>query len=245
MFPDAFQQFDGGLSDLDLGVKEAEGDVKETGMRLGRDGQELTDFGVRADGREESEIDGGGVGVRELLSAEAVVVVMQVDGGDWPGGVEVSEVLDEAVVASGVPPAFDSADVPAQFSLSRCFVAPYVAMSRNTRRTGVGFFATDIQCRGSIHRFLKSGGDAREFDNVISPFGPDDVLTMATGNASKDIVHKCLIAGGIRYPGHRHRRTDESICVRRILLLKVNETISDRGGIDAVTDLHPPRGNVT
>lgn len=58
MLSDPFQQCDRRQSDFAFGMKEAQGDVKQTGMRLGRHSQKLANLSIGTYRRGEGEIDG-------------------------------------------------------------------------------------------------------------------------------------------------------------------------------------------
>lgn len=76
-------------------MEETEADVEESSTGLGRHGQELTDFVVRADPGGEGKVDGTTIVVAELKAAEAIVLMRKVEGADRSSLKEDNEVLDE------------------------------------------------------------------------------------------------------------------------------------------------------
>lgn len=76
-------------------MEEAEADVEEPSIGLGRHGQELADLVIRADTGGESEVDRATIIVAELEAAEAIVLMRKVEGMDRPSLKEDNKVLDE------------------------------------------------------------------------------------------------------------------------------------------------------
>ena len=175
-------------------MEKAEAEVKQAGVAFGGDGQQLADLVVGADAVLQGEVDAGAVVVGEFEGAEAVVLVREVDAADRGAAPEGGEVLDEAVVAAGVPPAFDAPDVEAEFFGPAGFVGPDVAVPADAEGAGVGFRGADVERRGAVDGFFECGGDAREFDDVVSPLGADGGFAVAGGNAADDIFDESLVA---------------------------------------------------
>lgn len=75
-------------------MEEAEADVEEPSIGLGRHGQKLANLVVRADTGRESEVDRATIVVAELEAAEAIVLMRKVEGVDRPSLKEDNEVLD-------------------------------------------------------------------------------------------------------------------------------------------------------
>lgn len=76
-------------------MEEAEADVEESSIGLGRHGQKLANLVVRVDTGGESEVDRATIVVAELEAAEAIVLMRKVEGVDRPSLKEDNEVLDE------------------------------------------------------------------------------------------------------------------------------------------------------
>ena len=151
--------------------------------------------------------------------------------------VEMGQVLDEAVVAPCVSPAFDAANVPGHLALLGCLVCPDVAVACDAdfARVGVCYVAADIQGRSPIYRLFEGSCDTREFDDVVTPFSADHVFAVATGDAAKDVVHEGCVAdrvGNMAGDG----------AVRG--LLEVHEALCSGRGFDAIADFHAASGQV-
>lgn len=83
------------VSNPKIRMEEAEADVEEPSIGLGRYSQKLADLVVRADTGGESEVDRATIVVAELEAAKTIVLMRKVEGVDRPSLKEDNEVLDE------------------------------------------------------------------------------------------------------------------------------------------------------
>lgn len=91
---DALEEIGRPHAHLFILVEQAERDVKEPGVRLGRDGKQKADLVVRVDMLGEGDVDVLALQGRKTLRSEAVVHMVEVEALEGPDGVELCEVLD-------------------------------------------------------------------------------------------------------------------------------------------------------
>jgi len=188
--------------------------------------------------------------VRELERAQPVVLVREIQAADWAAQPQRCKVLYERVVAPCIAPAFDAPDVCAKLPAAGLVVGPDIAVTMDTVGAGVGFGGADVEGRGAVDGFLKGGGGAGEFGDVVTEFGADGGFAVAGGDAAEEVVHEGCVAGGIGEEGEGGgaggARADAIAVggVGGVLLLEVNEAIGDGSGIDAIGDFHAAGRNV-
>lgn len=123
-------------------------------------------------------------------------------------------------------------------------------MTVDTVGASVGFGGADVERRGAVDGFLKGGGGAREFGDVVTEFGADGGFAVTGGYAAEEVVYEGCVASGIGERGEgggaRRARADAVAVggVGGVLLLKVNEAIGDSSGVDAIGDFHAAGRNI-
>ena len=216
-------------------------------MVFRRGGEKLTYLVITAHRILQCEEDAPTVVVAEFELPEAIELVPEVEFADGEAAPEGGEVLDEAVVAARVAPAFDTPYVGAEFAASAGFVRPDVAVARDAVGAGVGFLGTDVERGGAVDGFFEGSGDAGEFGDVIAPLGADDGFAVAGGDTPDDIVHESVIAGRIVGAINRLSASAHTVIVRSVrgvLLLEIDEAVGDIGLFDAITDFHAAGRNI-
>lgn len=218
-------------------------------MILRNDGQQLADLRVVMNAISQSQIDASALLVAQFQHSQPIVLMTEIYGSDGFPAPHHHEVLDETVIASGVPPSFDPPYIAAQFPGAGRFVRPDVAVTAHPVSAGVCFRSADVEGRGAEDGFFKGGSDPGEFNDVVAPFGADDGLAVARADAAKDIIHKGMVARGVTSSVYVERRTATHTVgawgIRGVLLLEIDEALGDRGRVDAVADLHSTGWDVT
>lgn len=151
----------------------------------------MVDFLVGDDELVKCDVDPGGVIGGETELAEAVEVVVEIEGFDGAGFVLLVEVLDVGVVGAGLAPAFDAGDVGLEVAVFGGLVGPDLAVAADD----VVFFGADPEGGGPVDSLFKGGGDADEFGDPVAPAGADDFLAEAGGDAVYDVLHEGVVAG--------------------------------------------------
>ena len=105
--------------------------------------------------------------------------------------------MNESIVAAGVAPAFDAADVGPQLAQARGIIGPDIAVATNAVGAGISLGGPDVEGRGAVNRFLEGGGNAGEFVNVVTPLGADDVFPVAGHDAAEEVVNESCVSRGV------------------------------------------------